>query len=95
MGVLTTDGGVLFTGSTDRHILAYDQATGSELWSTAVTGMPNAAPITYAVDGKQYVAVVTGYGNPLSFGIPDVIPEMQMPPVNSSAIYVFALPDGE
>jgi alcohol dehydrogenase (cytochrome c) len=36
--------------------------------------------------------MVTGAGNPLSSGIPDVIPETQMPPVNSSTIYVFALP---
>jgi alcohol dehydrogenase (cytochrome c) len=49
--------------------------------------------ITYSVDGKQYVAMVTGAGNPLSFGIPDVIPETQAPSVNSSSVYVFALPD--
>ena len=35
----------------------------------------------------------TGAGNPLSQGIPDVIPETQLPSVNSSAVYVFALPD--
>ena len=70
-----------------------DQTNGKELWSTGVTGVPNASPITYAVDGKQYVAIVTGHGNPLAFGIPDVIPETQLPPVNSSALYVFALPD--
>ena len=55
--------------------------------------MPNASPITYSVDGKQYVAIVTGHGNPLALGIPDVIPETQLPPVNSAAVYVFALPD--
>lgn len=93
MGILTTAGGLLFTGWMDRQVVAYDQATGRELWSSGVTGVPNASPITYAVDGKQYVAVVTGHGNPLAFGVPDVIPETQLPPVNSSAIYVFALPD--
>lgn len=93
MGILTTAAGLLFTGWMDRQFVAYDQATGKELWSTGVTGVPNASPITYAVDGKQYVAIVTGHGNPLAFGIPDVIPETQLPPVNSSALYVFALPD--
>ena len=39
------------------------------------------------------LAMVTGAGNPLSQGIPDVIPETQLPSVNSSAVYVFALPD--
>jgi alcohol dehydrogenase (cytochrome c) len=93
MGILTTAGGVLFTGGMDRQFLAYDQATGKELWRTGVSGVPNASPITYSVDGKQYVAMVTGHGNPLAFGIPDVIPETQLPPVNSSTLYVFALPD--
>ena len=93
MGVLTTAGGVLFTGWMDRQFAAYDQRTGRELWRTGVTGVPNASAITYSVDGKQYIAMVTGAGNPLSTGIPDVIPETQMPSVNSSSVYVFALPD--
>ncbi len=93
MGILTTAGGLLFTGWMDRQFVAYDQENGRELWSTGVTGVPNASPITYSVDGKQYVAIVTGHGNPLASGIPDVIPETQLPPVNSSALYVFALPD--
>jgi len=93
MGILTTAGGVLFTGWMDRQFVAYDQATGKELWSTGVSGVPNASAITYSVDGKQYVAMVTGHGNPLALGIPDVIPETQLPPVNGSTLYVFALPD--
>ena len=93
MGILTTAGGVLFTGWIDRQFVAYDQATGHELWRTGVSGVPNASPITYSVDGKQYVAMVTGHGNPLASGIADVIPETQLPPVNSSTLYVFALLD--
>jgi alcohol dehydrogenase (cytochrome c) len=93
MGVLTTAGGLLFTGWMDRQFVAYDQKTGAELWRTGVTGVPNASSITYAVDGRQYVAMVTGAGNPLSTGISDVIPETQLPAVNSSSVYVFALPD--
>lgn len=93
MGILTTAGGLLFTGWMDRQFVAYDQRTGRQLWSSGVTGVPNASAITYSVDGKQYVAMVTGAGNPLSAGIPDVIPETQAPAVNSSSVYVFALPD--
>lgn len=93
MGILTTAGGLLFTGWMDRRFVAYDQETGQELWSTGVTGVPNASPITFSVDGKQYVAIVTGHGNPLAFGIPEVIPETQQPAVNSAAVYVFALAD--
>ena len=92
MGILTTAGGLLFTGWMDRQFVAYDRKTGAELWHSGVTGVPNASAITYAVDGKQYVAMVTGVGNPLSLGIPDVIPETQLPSVTSSSVFVFALP---
>ncbi len=95
VGVLATAGGVLFTGGMDREFLAYDQADGRQLWRSGLTGVPNGSPITYSVDGRQYVAVVTGMGNPLAFGLPGFTPELPVPPVNSSAIYVFALPEGE
>jgi alcohol dehydrogenase (cytochrome c) len=92
MGMLATAGGLLFTGSIDQQFIAYDQLTGHELWREGVTGVPNAAPITYAVDGRQYVAMVTGHGNPISNGIPALTPEIQIPAVNNSTLTVFALP---
>lgn len=95
MGILATAGGLLFTGSVDRQFIAYDQADGKVLWRTGVTDIPNASPISYSVDGKQYIAIVTGRGNPLSFGLGALTPEIQLPPVNSSAIYVYALPAKE
>jgi alcohol dehydrogenase (cytochrome c) len=95
VGVLATAGGLLFTGGMDREFLAYDQADGRQLWRSGLTGVPNGSPITYSVDGRQYVAVVTGMGNPLAFGLPNFTPELPVPPVNSSSIYVFALPEGE
>lgn len=93
-GVLATATGLLFTGAMDQTVLAYDQTTGAQLWHSRLNGVPNAAPITYAVDGKQYVAFVTGIGNPLAFGLPGFTPEIPLPEVNSAAVYVFAL-DGE
>ena len=77
----------------DQTVLAYDQTTGAELWHSALNGVPNASPITYSVDGKQYVAFVTGLGNPLAFGLPGFTPEIPLPEVNSAAVYVFALED--
>ena len=47
MGVLTTAGGLVFTGWMDRQFVAYDQEDGRELWRTGVTGVPNASAITY------------------------------------------------
>ncbi len=93
MGVLGTAGGVLFTGSVDRMFTAHDAATGKVLWSRQMTGIPNASAISYEVAGTQYVAMMTGYGNPLSFGINVLTPEIQLPSVNSSGVYVFALED--
>ena len=92
-GVLATATGLLFTGAMDRQVLAYDQETGAELWRSGLTGVPNGSPITYAVDGRQYVAFVTGVGNPLAFGLPGFTPESPLPAVNSAAVTVFALPD--
>lgn len=94
MGILSTAGNLLFTGGMDRQFIAYDQADGRELWRTGVAGIPNGSPITYSVDGRQYVAMVTGAGNPLAFGLPAAFtPEIPLPPVNGAALYVFALPD--
>ena len=60
-GVLATAGGVVFTGSSDKQLLAYDAQTGRKLWSFQTDAAINAPPITYEVNGKQYVAVaVTG-----------------------------------
>jgi alcohol dehydrogenase (cytochrome c) len=93
VGMLATGGGLLFTGAMDREFIAYAQDDGRQLWRTGLTGVPNASPITYAVDGRQYVAVVTGMGNPLALGLPGFTPELPVPQVNSSSIYVFALPE--
>lgn len=93
VGILATAGGLLFTGAMDREFLAYDQETGEQLWRTALPGVPNASPITYSVDGRQYIAVVTGMGNPLAFGLPSFTPEYPLPQVNSAAVHVFALPE--
>jgi len=93
MGVLATAGGLLFTGSVDRRFTAHDQATGKLLWEQVMTGVPNASAISYAVNGKQYIAMVTGHGNPLSSGLGKLTPEIELPPVNTAAVTVFALPD--
>ncbi|MGE0776340.1 MAG: PQQ-binding-like beta-propeller repeat protein, partial [Sphingomonadaceae bacterium] len=61
-GVLATGGGLVFQGVADGKLLAYDAATGKELWSYTTTNGIVAPPISYMIDGKQYVAVMVGYG---------------------------------
>lgn len=61
-GVLATGGGVLFQGTADGHLLAIDARSGKELWRFfAQTGIM-AAPVSYAIDGQQYVSVAVGWG---------------------------------
>lgn len=59
-GALATAGGVVFTGTKDRRFLAFDARSGRRLWEYQATGGVNAPPITYAVGGRQYVAVAAG-----------------------------------
>jgi alcohol dehydrogenase (cytochrome c) len=59
-GVLATAGNIVFTGHLDGTFAAYDAKTLQELWSHNVGAGINAPPITYSVNGKQYVAVLVG-----------------------------------
>jgi glucose dehydrogenase len=63
-GVLATAGGLVFTGEGDGHLDALDATTGQVLWRHRCPSGANAPPISYEVDGVQYVAVAAG-GNPL------------------------------
>ena len=66
-GLLVTKGGVLFTGDQRGRILAFDAKTGKELWKFQTGSGINASPITYELDGKQYVAVLSGMGGDPAF----------------------------
>jgi alcohol dehydrogenase (cytochrome c) len=54
-GILTTAGGVLFTGDVAGSVLALDAADGKVLWHSYAGGNFNSSPITYELDGRQYV----------------------------------------
>jgi alcohol dehydrogenase (cytochrome c) len=92
-GVLATAGGLVFAGALDRWFTAYDDATGDTLWRARLSDVPSAAPISYAVNGRQYVAMVVGYGSAQSITFPMLTPEIDLPITRSSAIWVFALPE--
>lgn len=66
-GMLVTKGGVLFTGDQRGRLLAYEAKTGKELWKFQTGSGINASPITYELDGKQYVAILSGLGGDPSF----------------------------
>src|ERR1044071_2098099 len=60
-GVMATRGGLVFQGQADGRFIAHDADTGAELWSANLGVGTQAPPITYTVDGKQYVSVLAGW----------------------------------
>ena len=90
MSLVATGGGLVFGGDVNGRFKAWDQETGEVLWEinlgSAVTGFP----ISYAVDGRQYVAVGTGTASTASlFG--RLTPEIR--PSAGNNLFVFALPE--
>jgi quinohemoprotein ethanol dehydrogenase len=89
-GVLATAGGLVFQGNAMGNFVAYDSASGKNLWSfEAQTGVV-AAPMTYSVDGQQYVAVLAGWGGAWAITA-GVLSDMSGPVRNISRLLVFKL----
>jgi len=88
---LPTAGGIVFAGDVDRYFRAFDVRTGDVLWETRLGTSVQGFPVTYAVDGEQYLAVSTGVGG----GSPRTVPRVVSPeirhPGNGNALYVFKL----
>ena len=61
-GVLATGGGLVFTGDAEGFFTAYDAQTGKDLWTFQCGSGHHSGPITYALDGRQYIAVCAGWG---------------------------------
>jgi quinohemoprotein ethanol dehydrogenase len=61
-GTLTTAGNLVFQGTADGRFIAYDARNGAKLWETPVGTGVVAAPVTYMVDGRQYVSIAVGWG---------------------------------
>lgn len=91
-GVLATAGGVVFAGALDSRFSAYDESNGEQLWQARLSDVPSSAPISYLANGKQYVAMVVGYGGAQAATFPVFVPEIKLPPASSSSIFVFELP---
>jgi alcohol dehydrogenase (cytochrome c) len=92
-GMLATAGGVVFAGDLDRYYKAHDVETGEELWSTRLPTSVQGMPITYEVDGRQYIAVTTGLGGGSPRNVPSLVsPDIRHPNVGNG-VYVFALPE--
>lgn len=93
--VLVTGGGLVFTGGTaDRKFHAFDAATGKLLWEFPLSSGVEAPPTSFSVNGKQYIAVLAGWGqdaggevNTLGRLFPGEVPPMP----DGGSVWVFAL----
>jgi alcohol dehydrogenase (cytochrome c) len=90
---LTTAGGLVIVGDWDRYLYVYDITTGKTLYQTRLSTSVQGFPMTYAVNGRQFIAVPvgTGGGQWITTIPRDTLPEKQPPP-DTNAIFVFALP---
>ncbi len=90
-GLLATGGGLVFQGTAGSEFNAYNAATGDKLWSfPAQTGVV-APPITYTVDGEQYVAVLAGWGGAYAITVDGDLLKRKAPVRNVSRMLVFKI----
>jgi alcohol dehydrogenase (cytochrome c) len=88
--MLATAGDLIFHGDMNRRFRAFDAHSGKMLWESVLGGNISVSTITYAVNGKQFVAVMTGN----NLKVPELlaeVPEIKIQP-DYNAMYVFALP---
>ena len=89
---LSTAGGWVLVGDINRGVHIFHVKTGQMLWESRLGTSVQGFPVTYSVDGKQYVAVMTGLGGGSPRNAPAVIaPDIKIPQ-SGQALYVFALP---
>jgi alcohol dehydrogenase (cytochrome c) len=91
--VLSTAGGLAFAGDLDRSFKAVDVRNGTVVWETRLATSVQGFPISFAIEGKQYIAVATGLGGGSPRGVPATITPEIRPPNRGHALYVFALPE--
>ena len=89
---LVTAGDVLFWGDLDRRFRAFDSDSGKILWESILGGIVSTSTITYAVNGRQYVAVMTGDAQSGTAGLLGVVKTFKAVRGHNE-IYVFALPE--
>jgi alcohol dehydrogenase (cytochrome c) len=92
--VLTTAGGLVFSATPDRYFRAFDDRDGKVLWqSPRLNDIPTAFPITYMVDGKQYIAMPVGNPGDIGNTTLNAAPEnAAVRGAHSSVLWVWELP---
>lgn len=89
-GLLSTAGGLVFQGNSASKFAAYSAVNGELLWDTPVQTGIMAAPVTYSVNGEQFVAVLAGWGGSWALS-PGIFSEVGGPVRNISRLLVYKL----
>ncbi len=90
-GTLTTAGGLLFTGTSDGYIKAFDQKNGKELWKFQTGSGIVSIPVTWEMDGEQYIGIQSGYGGAVPLWGGDMA-ELTKQVSQGGSMWVFKLP---
>lgn len=90
---LTTGGGLVFAGDHSRHVRAHDVRTGEVLWETRLATPVMGFPISYEVDGVQYVAFATGQGGGSPWRVPTFLNPEEVSAEGHNTMYVFRVPE--
>lgn len=88
--VLTTGGGLVFTGDMRGNLYAFDADNGNELWTFAAGSGARGGPVSYAVNGKQYVVIPTGLGSHVPGFLAGAFPQIKNLP-GGAALIAFTL----
>ena len=92
-GVVSTAGNVAFVGDFDRVFRAVDTSNGKTVWKTRLGTTVQGYPVSFSVDGKQYIAVTTGLGGGSPQNKPATLLREVHRPANGYNLFVFGLPD--
>ena len=91
-GTMSTAGDLVFVGDLDRRFKALNARTGKLLWETRLGTSVQGHPVSFAIDGKQYIAITSAVGGTSPRTVPDVIATEITYPRWGNALYVFSLP---
>ncbi len=92
-GVLSTSGNLVFQGTADAHFAAFNAQSGEPLWSFYTQTGVIAAPITYELDGEQYIAVASGWGGVYVLGYGGVLPTGSTPKLGRVMVFKLGAAD--
>ena len=93
-GTLTTAGGLLITGTSDGFVKAFDNKNGKELWKFQTGSGIVSVPVTWEMDGEQYIAIQSGYGGAVPLWGGDLA-ELTKQISQGGSMWVFKLPKAQ